>query len=100
MAKYEKLTDWLKNPQRLMMTRLMMTFKEIEQIIEEHLPESAHRYRAWWGTEIGALTGAEPSQCRAWRDAGWEVESADLKAEEVTFRKTSAAEIRKPRNVF
>ena len=36
MIKYEKITDWLKNPQRL-----MMTFKEIEQIIEEHLPESA-----------------------------------------------------------
>jgi hypothetical protein len=89
MAKYEKLTDWLKNPQRLMMTRLMITFKEIEQIIEEHLPESAHKYRAWWGTESGALTRAESSQCHAWRDAGWEVESVDLRTEEVTFRKAS-----------
>ena len=64
MTKYEKLTDWLKNPQRL-----RMTFKEIEQIIEEHLPESAHKYRAWWGTVSEALSGAESSQCHAWRDA-------------------------------
>jgi hypothetical protein len=76
MAKYEKLTEWLKNPQRL-----MMTFKQIEQIVEEHLPESAHKYRAWWG---GTLTRAESSQCHAWLDAGWEVESVDLLTEEVT----------------
>ena len=87
MAKYEKLTDWLKNPQRL-----RMTFKEIEQIIEEFLPESAHKYRAWWGTVSGALSGAESSQCHAWRDAGWEVESVDFLAEEVTFRKHLPAE--------
>ena len=79
MAKYEKLTEWLKNPQRL-----TMTFKEIEQIIEEQLPESAHKYRAWWG---GASTRAESSQIHAWLDAGWEVENVDLLAEEVTFRK-------------
>ena len=89
MAKYEKLTDWLRNPQRLMMTRLMMTFKEIEQIIEEHLPESAHRYRAWWGAESAALARGESSQCHAWLVAGWEVESVDLRTEEVTFRKAS-----------
>ena len=44
MAKYERLTDWLNNPQRL-----LLTFKEIEHIIEDHLPESAHKYIAWWG---------------------------------------------------
>jgi len=38
MAKYEKLTDWLNNPQRL-----LMTFREIEHIIDDHLPESAHK---------------------------------------------------------
>jgi len=78
MAKYEKLTDWLNHPQRL-----LLTFKEIEHIIEDHLPESAHKYSAWWGKE------RESEQCHAWLDAGWEIESVDLKAEEVAFRKIS-----------
>jgi hypothetical protein len=78
MAKYEKLTDWLNHPQRL-----LLTFKEIEHIIADHLPESAHKYSAWWGKE------RESEQCHAWLDAGWAVESVDLKAEEVVFRKSS-----------
>jgi len=78
MAKYESLTDWLRTPQRL-----LMTFKEIEHIIEDHLPESALKYRAWWQNEGG-------SQSHAWLDAGWEVESVDLRAEEVVFRKISS----------
>jgi len=76
MANYAKLTDWLNNPQRL-----LMTFKEMEHILEEHLPESALKYRAWWANEV------DSHQSRAWRAAGWEVESVDLKAEEVAFRR-------------
>jgi len=83
MAKYEKLTDWLNNPQRNPQ-RLLLTFREIEHIIEDHLPESAHKYVAWWGKESGS------EQSHAWLDAGWEVESVDLKAEEVAFRKISS----------
>ena len=78
MARYEKLTDRLYNPQRL-----LMTFREIEHIIEDHLPESAHKYKAWWVEQSAS------EQCRAWLDAGWEVESVDLRAEEVTFRRVS-----------
>jgi len=78
MAKYEKLTDWLNNPQRL-----LLTLKEIEHIIEDQLPESALKYRAWWANE------GDSRQGRSWLDAGWEVESVDLKAEEVVFRKSS-----------
>jgi hypothetical protein len=88
MAKYEKLTDWLNHPQRKP-NHLVLTFREIEHIIEDHLPESAHKYRAWWG---GYLTRAESSQRHAWLDAGWEVESVNLLTEEVTFRKHPAAE--------
>jgi len=80
MAKYEKLTDWLNHPQRL-----LLTFREIEHIIKDHLPESAHTYVAWWGKQ------SESEQCRAWQDAGWEIETVDLKAEEVVFRRIPAA---------
>ncbi len=80
MQNYEKLTDWLKNPQRL-----LLTFKEIERIIEDHLPESAHMYRAWWKNEGCSR------QSQAWLEAGWEVESVDLKAEEIIFRRKTLA---------
>jgi len=76
MANFKKLTDWLNNPQRL-----VMTFKEIEHIIEDHLPDSALKYHAWWGNE------SDSRQSHAWLDGGWEVESVDLKLEEVVFRR-------------
>lgn len=79
MAKYEKLTEWLKNP------TVVLTFSEIEKIIGDHLPDSAVNYRPWWGNE----KGAESRQCRAWLDAGWEVGHVDLKAKMVLFRKQS-----------
>ena len=76
MTKYTKLTCWLNNPQLV-----VLSFKQIENIIDDHLPESAHKYAAWWGKDT------DSEQCRAWRDAGWEVESVDLRSEEVVFRK-------------
>jgi len=85
MAKYESLTDWLRNPQRL-----LLTFKEIEHIIEDHLPESARKYRAWWGTE----RASDSRQCQAWLDAGWQVENVDFEAEEIIFRKISPPKTR------
>ena len=48
MAKYDRLTDWLKKP------TLPVTFDEIETIIGERLPASAAQYRPWWGNETNA----------------------------------------------
>jgi hypothetical protein len=77
MAKYEKLTEWLKNP------TLVLTFGEIGNIIGDKLPEAALKYRPWWGNE----KGAESRQCRAWLDAGWEVGRVDLKSKMVLFKR-------------
>ncbi len=77
MAKYDKLTDWLRNP------TVVLTFDEIEKIIEDKLPDAALKYRPWWGNE----KGAESRQCRAWLDAGWEVGKVDLKGKLVLFRR-------------
>jgi hypothetical protein len=78
--KYNALTDWLKRP------KLTPTFDEIEKIIGAKLPESAAQYRPWWGNEAAAGS----RQCRAWLDAGWEVDSVDLHARRVVFRKLAA----------
>jgi hypothetical protein len=78
MDRYSKLTDWLKGPQWI-----ALTFSEIEGIVGDKLPESASKYRPWWGNEVDAGS----RQCRAWMDAGYEVEKVDLKAQVVRFRK-------------
>ncbi len=78
MPKYDKLTEWLKN------STLVLTFDEIEKIIEDKLPDAALKYRPWWGNEKG--DGSR--QCRSWMDAGWEVGKVDLKSKMVLFRRT------------
>jgi hypothetical protein len=77
MAKYDQLTEWLQKP------KLPLTFAEIEQIIGVKLPPSASLYRPWWGNEAKA----DSRHCHAWLDAGWEIDSVDLKAKRVVFRK-------------
>jgi hypothetical protein len=63
MAKYEKLTEWLRNP------TVVLTFNEIENIIGDKLPPAALKFRPWWGNE----KGNESRQCSSWLEAGWEV---------------------------
>jgi hypothetical protein len=77
MAKYDKLTEWLNS------RTVVMTFAEIEKIIEDKLPDAASKHRPWWGNE--KESGSR--QCRSWLDAGWEIGKVDLKAKMVLFRK-------------
>ena len=58
-----------------------LTFERIEQILKDHLPPSAHEHRPWWanqkqGTHVEA---------NAWMDAGWMVDTVDLKQKWVRF---------------
>ena len=77
MAKYEKLTEWLRN------RTVVLTFDEIEKIIGDKLPPAALKYRPWWGNE----KGKESRQSSYWLNAGWEVGRVDLKARMVLFRR-------------
>jgi hypothetical protein len=80
MPKYDKLREWLLRP------KLTLTFSEIESIIQPAaLPAAARTYRPWWANEKDAAS----RQCRAWLDAGWEVDAVDLKGHTVTFRRSS-----------
>ena len=58
MAKYENLTEWLRNP------TVVLTFSEIEKIIGDKLPDAALKYRPWWGNE----KATKSRQCKAWMD--------------------------------
>lgn len=48
-----------------------LSYEEIEKIIENNLPMSAHKYIAWWAN-------GGHSQADAWLDAGYRVESVKL----------------------
>ncbi len=63
-----------------------MSFDQLDQLVKR-LPPSARQRRDWWDTPSGAR-----AQVRAWRLAGWHVQSVDLGAGIVVFaRGTSPA---------
>jgi len=78
--KYTRLENYLRGlvPSEEEVT---LTFERIEQILREALPASAHEQRHWWGNQKPG-TRVEPI---AWMDAGWLVETVDLKEKWVRF---------------
>lgn len=61
MSKYEPLHKYLAGQSA---KRLTLEMQEIEQILGEQLPASAHRHVAWWSN---GTTHHHP-QCRAWME--------------------------------
>jgi len=59
-----------------------MTFDQIERVIGEKLPRSAHRYRAWWSNnpDNSVMT-------KAWLDAGFRSEQVDMEQRKLVFRR-------------
>jgi hypothetical protein len=60
-----------------------MSFYQIERILNDRLPSSAHQYQAWWanqkkGTHVEA---------QAWLDAGWKVDTVNFNQKWVRFRR-------------
>ena len=56
-----------------------MAFADIEALVGE-LPASARLHRPWWANGTN-------QQARAWRDAGWRVQSVDQAREQVVFER-------------
>lgn len=79
MAKYDPLEARLKVDGR---DRIVMTFREIEELVGE-LPDSAHGRPQWWAND---LSGTH-TQARAWLTAGYETAEVDLERERIVFIK-------------
>lgn len=63
--KYQPLFNLLQNSERLELT---LTLQEIETVLRDSLPDSAHRVKGWWSNrERGGL------QSHSWLDAGYHV---------------------------
>ncbi len=59
-----------------------MTFAEIEAVIDDDLPPSARKHRAWWSNN--------PSNSvitYSWLGAGYKTESVNLEEEKLVFRR-------------
>ena len=64
MGKYDPLYNFLSKKED---AKVKLTFKEIEVLIGDKLPESAKKYSAWWSN---SQTDAHP-YARSWLDAGY-----------------------------
>lgn len=78
-SKYQPLHEFLRDSNQ---EEVILTFAEIEALINDTLPSSARNKRAWWSNRSkGAL------QALAWMNAGYRVEDVDFDGQRVTFCK-------------
>ncbi|WP_297489633.1 PEGA domain-containing protein [Thermococcus sp.] len=90
--KYEALGTYLS---KIKDDAVKLRFEEIEKIINAELPESAKKYRAWWGNDR-----THSHAVRGWMNAGWRVKRVDLNSQIVEFErveKTKLVAEEKPR---
>jgi hypothetical protein len=83
VAKYDPLRDYLAALPRGQ-RRVVLPFKQIEQILGAPLPPSAYAYPEWWEEHPYR---APSSQVKAWTGAGWVVDELDLQLKLVAFRR-------------
>ncbi|MBE7435437.1 MAG: hypothetical protein HS100_16095 [Anaerolineales bacterium] len=77
--KYLKLEHFLRDlpPSQ---NEVTLSFEQVERIIGNTLPPSAYKYQAWWANSRGSHVEAE-----AWLNAGWRVETVNLREKWVRF---------------
>ncbi|MCX8170540.1 MAG: hypothetical protein N3E47_01015 [Candidatus Bathyarchaeota archaeon] len=61
------------------LSELTLSFREIEEIIGDKLPDSAYKHKGWWSNVRGRL----PSE--AWLTVGWMIKEVDLEKRMVKF---------------
>jgi len=87
VSKYSGLTGYLKF--RGSFTNVVkLPFAKIDGIIGDNLPMSAYRNQKWWDNSPSS------PHARAWLDAGWETEEANLRDGYVVFRRVKSVQIK------
>ena len=81
-GKYTPLENFLRELP-LTQKEVTMTFEQIERILNDKLPPSAHEYQAWWANE----KEGNHVNARAWANAGWRVATVNLQGKWVRFVK-------------
>ena len=65
---------------------IRLSFRRIEEIIGDRLPQSAYNNPEWWSNRPGR------SHSESWLSVGWMVEKIDLEKREVIFRRMKPIE--------
>lgn len=78
-SKYEALFTHLESSDA---QEIMLTFTEIEALLDAKLPASARQQRGWWSNRSSGGV-----QAASWMQAGYHVTAIDLAQEQVTFAK-------------
>jgi len=79
-GKYTPLEHYFRNlPEN--QGEVKLSFDQIERILNGKLPPSAYESQKWWEHE----TEGNHVNKRSWSNAGWRVESLDVKANWVKF---------------
>jgi hypothetical protein len=60
---------------------ILLSFEQIERILNDKMPSSAYEDRRWWDHE----TEGNHRNTRAWTNAGWRIDSLDVNARWVKF---------------
>lgn len=79
MSKYDALEDYLRG---LQVSSWRASFDQIENVLKTKLPNSAHKYQAWWSNNP-----SNSVMTKSWLRAGWKTEQVDVPGQAVTFRK-------------
>lgn len=83
MTKYDPLREYLiKRSQNE--DHIRISFNEVEGILGEALPKTAHIDRPWWANTHRS------NHAKSWLSAGWKVDKVDLKKGVVLFMKQSS----------
>jgi CBS domain-containing protein len=68
-------------------TSIMLTFEQIEGIINGSLPPSAKQHRSWWANDsVGHV------QSQQWLEVGWRVSNINVAAGRITFARIQERE--------
>jgi hypothetical protein len=85
-GKYTPLEHYLRDlPES--QREVSLRFEQIERILNGKLPSSAYEDRRWWDHE----TEGNHVSKRAWANAGWKIESLDVKKKWVKFIRAGKA---------
>lgn len=78
-SRYALLAVWLqKRPRR--QDKVELSFRNIEEIINDSLPRSAREHRNWWAND-----SVSHPQSQQWLEVGWRVSNVNIAAERVVF---------------
>jgi hypothetical protein len=65
-------------------SEVTLQFAQIERILNDKLPPSAYKHRAWWANQEKRETHVES---QSWMDAGWKVDTVNFNQKWIRFHR-------------